>query len=111
MKLKNVPLSIVEDTAVFDSKAEMHQKSADLWHCLEGEVIFTVGGKLRNGAPRMLPDGTVDENEWRSAAIDDGEDITLRKGDWLFIPAGEPHTHRATGTARLLIAKIPSLHA
>ena len=110
MKSKNVPLAIVEDTNVYDNKAEVHTKTADLWRCLEGDVIFTVGGTLQSGAPRTLPDGSTDDTEWRARAIDNGEDITLRKGDWLYIPAGEPHTHRAKGTARLLIVKIPTRH-
>ena len=34
--------------------------------------------------------------------------MILKQGDWLWIPAGEPHQHSATGTARLVIIKIPS---
>ncbi len=108
MKSKKVPLAIVEDSNVSDNKAEVHKKEADLWYCLEGEVTFTVGGTLHEGTQRKLQDGSVDDTEWRADAINNGEDITLKKGDVLYIPAGEPHTHRATGTARLLIAKIPA---
>lgn len=108
MKSRGVPVAIVEDTNVFDNKAEVHTEAADLWYCLEGTVTFTTGGTLMDKTVRKLPDGGSDTTEWKGTGIEGGTDTVLSKGDWLYIPAGEPHVHRAAGTARLLIAKIPA---
>ncbi|MEK7169833.1 MAG: hypothetical protein AAB767_00925 [Patescibacteria group bacterium] len=107
MKARVVPLAIVEDTDVSDSKAEVHTKAADLWYCLAGEATFTVGGTLTQKEARKRPDGSVDTTEWRGTGITGGEDILVKKGNWLYIPAGEAHVHRATGTARFIIVKVP----
>ncbi len=78
---KEFPVGILEDTDVSDNLAEVHAKEADLWLGLEGEIEFIV----------------------------DGKKIIVRKGDWLYIPAGVPHQHnKPAGTARLAIIKIPA---
>lgn len=105
--LNDVPLNILEDTDV-SNEAEVHLEEGDLWHCLEGEATFIYGGSLINGLPKKKSDGTLDYNELRSAEIINGIETVLKIGDWLWIPAGEPHLHKSKGTSRLLIIKIPA---
>ncbi len=105
-KANGLPLNILEDQEV-ENKAELHRHEADLWHCLSGEVRFELGGELVDPIAKTLVDGSTDEREWKGSAIKGGKAVTLTVGDWLFIPAGEPHRHGATGNARLVIIKIP----
>lgn len=105
-KTNELPFQILEDTAV-DSIAEVHGHEADLWLCLEGEVTFTFGGELVDGYLKKNPDGSVNKREWQAKEIKGGTTEILRPGDWLWIPAGEPHKHACAGTARLVIIKIP----
>ena len=83
----------------------MHE--ADLWYCLEGEVEFAYGGEMVGSRFQKNPDGTENKNEITGKEIRGGEAVTLHAGDWLYIPAGEPHRHSCKKTARIIIIKIP----
>jgi mannose-6-phosphate isomerase-like protein (cupin superfamily) len=102
----NLPINVVEDTDVINN-AEVHMNTGDLWLCLEGEVTFTCGGELVEPWSLKNEDGTENKSELQAEKISGGEDYTVKKGDWLWIPPSVPHTHSSKGTARLMIAKIP----
>jgi len=107
LSLQNkLPFSILEDTAV-SNDAEVHAKEGDLWFGLEGEAKFVCGGEMVEPKCRLNA-GTENKNELYASKIKGGSEFVVRAGDWLWIPAGEPHQHSATGTARLVIIKIPS---
>ena len=99
-----LPFNILEDKDV-SNEAEIHTHEGDLWQCLEGEVEFIYGGELVEPWFKKLPDGSEDKREVKAKEIKNGTKVTLRPGDWLWVPAGEPHTH--SGTGRLVIIKIP----
>ena len=101
-------INILEDVAV-DNECEVHRHEADLWICLEGEVKFEVGGELIEPRAKELKTGGIDTRELKSRPrnIRGATMYTLRQGDILYIPAGVPHAHRAAGTARLFIVKVP----
>jgi len=103
-----LPCKVLED-AYGGGEAEAHLHEHDLWFCLEGEVQFTYGGTLVDPEFRTLPDGTRSANEKKGSRIEGGVTETLRPGDWLYIPAGEPHQHRTDAVARLMIIKIPAV--
>ncbi len=104
---EKIPLNILEDKEVIN-EAEVHRHEGDLWQCLEGEVEFTVGGELIEPWPKKNKDGSIDEREWKAKEIKNGTKVILKVGDWLWIPAGEPHQHsKPQGHARLYIIKIP----
>ncbi len=96
---KKLPFKILEDKEVVN-EAEAHKTEGDLWYCLEGEVKFIYGGELVE--PRE-----VKTNELKAVGIKGGSEIILKPGDWFWIPAGQPHQHSCSGTARLMIIKIP----
>lgn len=102
-----LPLNILEDKEVFN-EAEVHRHEGDLWLCLEGEVMFVYGGEMVAPWAKKLPDGGTDDREIKASNIRGGTEVTLRPGDWLWIPAGQPHSHRTDKTVRLAIIKIPA---
>lgn len=94
-----LPFNVLEDTNVVN-EPEVHDTEGDYWECLQGDVVFTVGGRLIN--PRL-----VKENEWKGDGIESGEEIRMCPGDRLWIPPGVPHSHKKIdGTAYLMITKI-----
>ncbi len=99
------PMTILEDKNV-SNRAEVHAHEDDLWFCLEGEVEFIYGGELINPVFKEK-NGVVDKREINADGIKNGTTEILKKGDWLYIPAGEPHQHNCKGLARLSIIKIP----
>ena len=105
-KLEGIPFNILEDTNVV-SEIEIHINMADLWHCIEGEVTFTLGGTPVEPYKKVNKDGSLSETEIRAERVDGSDEKVLRPGDWLWIPAGVPHSHKTTGTARLVIIKVP----
>ncbi len=105
-KEHSLPLNILEDNNV-ENEAEIHTHEDDLWMCLEGEVTFVYGGRMVNPWFKKNADGTEDQKEMKAKEISGGKEVLLKAGDWLYIPAGEPHSHRTKGVARLVIIKIP----
>ena len=106
-KMTGMPLNVLEDTNIENNEIEVHTQMADLWYCLEGEEIFSLGGTLTDARHKLNKDGSVNEQEIRGTAATGASEIVLKKGDWLWIPSGVPHTHAASGTARIAIIKIP----
>ncbi len=90
------------EVARFANAAEVHERAADLWIGLGGEVTFVVGGELVERVPHPTK-----EDEWKGTAITGGTEYVVRGGDILWIPPGEPHTH--FGSGRLYIIKIPAI--
>ncbi|MBI1888702.1 MAG: hypothetical protein HYS15_02105 [Candidatus Spechtbacteria bacterium] len=103
----NLPFNILEDHEVTENDAEVHTQTGDLWHCLEGEVIFVYGGTLTHARTGKKADGTSDRRELKGKKINNGTRTILKQGDWLWIPSGQPHQHLCAKTARLIIIKIP----
>lgn len=101
------PMKVLEDTNVAND-AEVHAHEGDFWVCLEGSVTFVCGGEMADPWFKRLPDGSEDRREIKAKKIRGGAEVILREGDYLWIPAGVPHQHRCTGTARLTIVKIPA---
>ena len=98
-----IPFGIMEDAEVVETGSEVHKHEGDLWFSLEGETEFICGGKLIDSQVRNNSGG----KELYGTGIEGGEKIILFPGDWLWIPAGAPHLHRAHKTSRLVIIKIP----
>ncbi len=103
-----LPLNVLEDCEVLSNEAEVHKHEDDLWFCLEGEVTFIYEGELVDPWFKKLPDGSLDEREVKARQIKGGKQALLKPGDWLYIPAGQPHQHTCSKTARLVIIKIPA---
>ncbi|KKU07738.1 MAG: hypothetical protein UX10_C0006G0009 [Candidatus Magasanikbacteria bacterium GW2011_GWA2_45_39] len=100
-----LPFCILEDSELLENEAEVHKQMGDLWYCLEGEVEFICGGELVNARIRE----NTESKEIAGDGIRGGVARVLKAGDWLWIPAGEAHTHTAAGTARLMIIKVPQI--
>lgn len=101
-----LPFNILEDKEI-ENDAEVHLHEGDLWLCLTGEVTFIYGGEMLNPWVHKKPDGTENPNEIKAKSIVGGTESVLKPGDWLWIPAGQPHQHKCTTLARLAIIKIP----
>lgn len=98
----NLPFNIIEDNEVLNN-AERHKHEGDLWLCLVGKVDFICGGKMINELAVQNSNG----NNSQADHIRGGKKVTLKSGDWLWIPPGEPHQHSSKSLSRLIIIKIP----
>lgn len=101
-----LPFKILEDTSV-TNLPELHLVDGDLWHCLEGIVVFRVDGRLVKPQMRKNPNNTNNPNELYSEKMIKYKQIISKTGDWLWIPPGQAHQHLCKSVARLLIIKIP----
>ncbi|OGZ12573.1 MAG: hypothetical protein A3D67_04165 [Candidatus Lloydbacteria bacterium RIFCSPHIGHO2_02_FULL_51_22] len=104
-----LPFNVLEDKNV-SNDAEVHTHESDLWFCLEGSVLFVCGGEMVAPWYGKKADGTENPNELKAKTIKGRKKTVLKPGDWLWIPAGVPHSHSAKGTARLIIVKIPCVY-
>ena len=99
---KKIPFTIIEDCNVNKTEAEVHKQEGDLICCLEGKITFVYGGKLVDPWTRDGSDG----NELGGHDIRNGTSVILKPGDWLWIPPHQPHLHKTSGVARMILAKI-----
>jgi mannose-6-phosphate isomerase-like protein (cupin superfamily) len=65
-------------------EVEVHEHWIDYMVIQQGEADFTYGGTL-SGARDTAP------GEKRGGAITGGTVVTIRPGDFLVVPAGQPH--------------------
>jgi mannose-6-phosphate isomerase-like protein (cupin superfamily) len=98
---KGFPVRMVQDNEVTNRKAEVHLNEDDLWRCVSGQVTVIIGGKLSDPA-------TKDGLTFTSPTIEGGKELTLRFGDWLLVPAGQPHQFIVPEFANLEIIKLPA---
>ena len=64
----DLPFNILEDKDVSDNLAEVHAVDGDLWLCLEGEAVFTLGGELVDPYEVKRRDGVSDSRELKAKA-------------------------------------------
>jgi len=105
-KEHNLPFGIIEDSNVTDL-ARVHKNKGELWHCLEGDPVFICGGSLSNPSFEKDSFGNDIENELISDLIREGEEVFLKAGDWIWIPAGVVHQRKCERTVRLIVIEIP----
>jgi mannose-6-phosphate isomerase-like protein (cupin superfamily) len=65
-------------------KAELHEKFADFYVVVDGNATLVSGGHILNGAPSA-------PGEVRGDSVQDGQEMKLKKGDIVHIPANIPH--------------------
>ena len=103
----NLPLNILESKKVLEGDAEVHEFEGDLWNCIQGTITFICGGELVNPKNSKDESGKNIPGEFKAKSIKKGRKMTLKKGDWLWIPPGQPHQHLTENLARLFVIKIP----
>lgn len=96
------PVRVVQHHQVADHIAEVHLDADDLWLCIDGEAAFVCGGRLVEPIRQIIPG----ELTFVAQSIVGGDIITLKKGDWFLIPAGQPHQPTTQGLAHLAIVKL-----
>ena len=67
-----------------DGQAEIHADWNDNLFVQEGEATFVTGGTPVDGK-------TTAPGETRGTAVKGGKTMTMRAGDYFFVPAGTPH--------------------
>ncbi len=94
-------MAVVVDNVL--SKAEVHDESADIWHVVNGEAIFMIGGEVEN--PTLHK-----SKEWVADSIRGGIEYPVKPGDVIDIPPGTPHQIDARGRrAEFIIVKVDNI--
>ncbi len=75
---------------------ESHQHRDHIFHILEGETEYEVGGQPQGG--RMIAPG-----EWRGKRVMGATRLQLRAGDRLVIHRGTPHKRRTPGRVTFIL--------
>lgn len=102
----HMPIHVLECTDM-EGAPEVHVREADLWICIEGQPVITVGGSLVDSRA-IENNGVSNETELTGTRIEGGTEYLLAPGDVLLIPEGIPHALKSKGVARLYIIKLPA---
>lgn len=93
---KNFTIVITSETAKTAPEYEWHAGRDHIFHILEGETIYEVGGTPT--APRSVGPG-----EWLSTTARDFASIHLKKDDMLVLPRGTLHRRITAGSVTLML--------
>src|SRR3989338_7740275 len=107
-KNNNLPFNILEDHQLTANDAEVHQREADLWLCLEGKVDFVCDGEMVEPWYKKLADGSEDRHEVKAKYIRGGTTYVLKPGAWWGSQTVVPNKLIRAGSGRLVIIKIPA---
>jgi mannose-6-phosphate isomerase-like protein (cupin superfamily) len=77
-----------------DGQAEIHADWNDNLFVQEGQATFVTGGAAVDA--KMTAPG-----EQRGTAIQGGNSMTMRAGDYFFVPAGTPHQMKVAPGQRI----------
>jgi mannose-6-phosphate isomerase-like protein (cupin superfamily) len=77
-----------------DGQAEIHADWNDNLFVQEGEASFVTGGSAVDAK-------TTAPGEQRGTAIKGGNTMTMRAGDYFFVPAGTPHQMKVAAGQRI----------
>lgn len=92
------PVRFVQNFLVEHRLAEVHLHEDDVFFCMNGSVRFVLGG-------RLVDPWTKDGLTFLANEIEGGEEVFLREGDWLHIPAGQAHQHFTPYLCHLMVVK------
>lgn len=92
------PVRFVRNFHVEHRPAEVHLHEDDVFFCMDGSVRFVLGG-------RLVDPWTNDGLTFLADSIKGGEEKVLYRGDWLHIPAGQPHQHFTPDFCHLMVVK------
>lgn len=93
------PVRFVQNYLVEHRLAEVHLHEDDVFLCMDGSVRFILGG-------RLVGPWTKDGLTFLADSIEGGEELILEEGDWLHIPAGQPHQHFTPHLCHLMVVKV-----
>lgn len=93
------PVRFVQNYYVEHRLAEVHLHEDDVFFCMYGSVRFVLGG-------RLVDAWTKDSLTFLADRIAGGEEFILEEGDWLHIPAGQPHQHFTPDLCHLMVVKV-----
>jgi mannose-6-phosphate isomerase-like protein (cupin superfamily) len=79
--------------------ASVHKNDGEFMFVLEGEGVIVAGGTVVN--PKDL--GANIDGE----AIQGGDEIRMKKGDFIFVPKGVPHLAKSDGAFMLATLHVP----
>ena len=77
-----------------DGQAEIHADWNDNLFVQEGEATFVTGGSAVDAK-------TTAPGEQRGTAIKGGNSMTMKPGDYFFVPAGTPHQMKVAAGQRI----------
>ena len=93
---KNFTIVITSETAKTAPEYEWHAGRDHIFHILEGETVYEVGGT-------PLAARSVGPGEWLSTTAKDYASIHLKKGDMLVLPRGTLHRRITAGSVTLML--------
>jgi mannose-6-phosphate isomerase-like protein (cupin superfamily) len=82
--------------------ASVHETEAELFYVIEGAGTLVTGGKL-------IDERRTNPENLSGTGIQGGVSRRVAKGDWILVPAGEPHQYPAVeaGGLRLMSMHLP----
>lgn len=93
---KNFTIVITSETAKTAPEYEWHAGRDHIFHILEGETVYEVGGT-------PLKARSVGPGEWLSPTASKFASVHLKKGDMLVLPRGTLHRRITAGSVTLML--------
>src|SRR6476660_1901430 len=94
------PYNVNMEHRIMGQAASVHETEAELFYVLDGAGTLVTGGKLKE-------EKRTNAENLSGTGIEGGVTKRVSKGDWILVPAGEPHQFPAVEASGL---RLMSLH-
>ena len=99
--IRLTPYAINLEVRSASRAASVHETEAEMFYVIEGAGTLVTGGKL-------VGETRTNAENLSGTAIEGGVTRRVSKGDWILVPAGEPHQYPAVeGELRLMALHLP----
>src|SRR5215468_7393700 len=82
--IRLAPYNVNMEHRIMGQAASVHETEAELFYVLDGAGTLVTGGKLKD-------EKRTNAENLSGTGIEGGVTKRVSKGDWILVPAGEPH--------------------
>ena len=98
--IRLAPYNVNMELRKMGQAASVHETEAELFYVIDGAGTLVTGGKL-------MEERRTNAENLSGTGIEGGVTKRVSKGDWILVPAGEPHQFPAVEASSL---RLMSLH-
>jgi mannose-6-phosphate isomerase-like protein (cupin superfamily) len=97
--IRLAPYSVNMEHRLMNQAASVHETEAELFYVIDGAGTLVTGGKL-------VEEKRTNAENLSGTGIEGGVSKRVSKGDWILVPAGQPHQFPAVEASGLTLMSL-----
>jgi mannose-6-phosphate isomerase-like protein (cupin superfamily) len=97
--IRLTPYNVNMEHRIMNQAASVHETEAELFYVIDGAGTLVTGGKL-------IEERRTNPENLTGTGIEGGVSKRVAKGDWILVPAGQPHQYPAVEAGGLTLMAL-----